>query len=70
MQRAVSFAFVLAVAFAGCATTQPWEREQLARPAMNPDGDANREALRRHVLTTREGASGSMGGGGGGCGCN
>ena len=54
----------------GCATTQPWEREQLSRPAMDPDGDGDREDLRRHVLTTREGASGSMGGGGGGCGCN
>lgn len=54
----------------GCATTQAWEREQLARPAMAPDGDADRESLARHVLTTREGAVGSLGGGGGGCGCN
>jgi len=54
----------------GCATTKPWEREQLARPAMSPDLDEDREDLRRHVLSTREGAAGSMGGGGGGCGCN
>lgn len=60
----------VALCATGCATTQPWERETLSRPAMDIDGDADREDLRRHVLTTREGASGSMGGGGGGCGCN
>lgn len=54
----------------GCATTQPWERELLAKPAMSPDGDADREALRQHYLGTREGAVGGFGGGGGGCGCN
>lgn len=67
----VSFgALGISGAISGCATTQPWEREQLARPAMNPDGDADREDSRRHMLSTREGSSGSMGGGGGGCGCN
>lgn len=54
----------------GCATTRPWEREHLASPAMAPDGDGDREALRGHVLGTREGAEGGFGGGGGGCGCN
>lgn len=54
----------------GCATTQPWERETLTRPAMSPDGDLERVALRDHVQATREGALGGMGGGGGGCGCN
>lgn len=55
---------------AGCATTQAWEREMLADPAMDPDPDGDREALRQHALGTREGASGGFGGGGGGCGCN
>lgn len=54
----------------GCATTRGWEREALARPAMDPDGDPERVALREHVQGTREGALGGMGGGGGGCGCN
>lgn len=64
--------FVAAVAFtaASCATTQPWERELLAKPAMSPDGDPGREALRHHFRSTREGAVGGFGGGGGGCGCN
>ncbi|KAB2905556.1 MAG: DUF4266 domain-containing protein [Kofleriaceae bacterium] len=54
----------------GCARTRPWQRENLARPEMVPDGDSGREALRHHVLSTREGAVGGFGGGGGGCGCN
>jgi hypothetical protein len=61
---------LLAALLTGCATTQPWEREELARPAMSMDGDPDRLDLRTHVLTTREGAVGSLGGGGGGCGCN
>ncbi len=64
-------AAVLLLGAAGsCARTRPWERELLARPEMAPDGDPDREALRRHMLGTREGAVGGEGGGGGGCGCN
>lgn len=63
--------FVLSVlALGGCATTQPWEREDLARRVMDMDGDVDANALRQHVLSVREGTSGGLGGGGGGCGCN
>ena len=55
---------------AGCATTRAWQREQLAKPVMDPDPDPDREALRHHLLGVREGAVGGFGGGGGGCGCN
>lgn len=65
-----SLVLLLLGALAGCATTKPWQREHLARPAMAPDGDPDREALRQHLLGTREGAIGAGGGGGGGCGCN
>jgi len=58
------------LALAGCRTTQPWQREQLARPQMAPDLDRDREALRQHMMGTREGAHGGFGAGGGGCGCN
>ena len=58
------------LAATGCATTRPWEREALSRGVMRMDGDAEEEALRHHVLSTREGTAGSLGGGGGGCGCN
>ena len=60
----------LLVLLAGCATTQPWEREVLADPVMAPDEDGDRSALRQHVHGVREGAVGGFGGGGGGCGCN
>ena len=55
---------------AGCRTTRPWQRENLARPVMAPDAEPDREALHHHYLGTREGAAGGFGGGGGGCGCN
>lgn len=54
----------------GCATTQAWERETLAKRCMAADPSPFREALRHHYLSTREGAVGGLGGGGGGCGCN
>jgi hypothetical protein len=54
----------------GCATTQPWERETLAKRCMAPDGNEHAQGLRHHYLSTREGAVGGLGGGGGGCGCN
>ena len=55
---------------AGCATTQPWERETLAKPVMAPDAAPRRLSLKQHYLSTREGSVGGFGGGGGGCGCN
>lgn len=67
--RLILLAFSV-VLFTGCATTQPWEREALASEVMAVDGDADEEALRHHVLSTREGTAGGFGGGGGGCGCN
>ena len=60
----------IAVVLHGCATTQPWERETLAKRCMAPDADPFRLALKHHYLSTREGAVGGLGGGGGGCGCN
>lgn len=60
----------LLVTSVGCATTQPWERETLAKRCMAPDGNVHAQSLRYHYLSTREGAVGGLGGGGGGCGCN
>jgi hypothetical protein len=68
--RRALIAIAFLAATSGCATTKPWERENLAREEMSPDGDAARERLRHHVMSVREGAVGSLSGGGGGCGCN
>jgi len=54
---------------AGCVNVQPWERGNLADPAMsehNPLGGMMSE----HMWFSREAASGGRGVGGGGCGCN
>lgn len=67
----IAFALALTLgAVTGCVTTKAWKRQHLAKPEMAADGDPDREALRTHMLGTREGAVGGFGGGGGGCGCN
>lgn len=57
-------------ALAGCKTIRADQRETLAKPAMALDPEPGANALRQHVLITREGSVGGFGGGGGGCGCN
>jgi hypothetical protein len=55
----------------GCAhpprpPIQPWQREHLAKRALNFD----EEGFRDHLYETREGAALGHGSPGGGCGCN
>lgn len=52
------------------ARVQPWERETLAGPTMNPDRDPLRSAMSEHIYFSREASSGGRGVGGSGCGCN
>lgn len=70
MKLSLTVASLAVLAIGACSTTKPYQRATLAKPEMAPDGDSHREALRHHVLSTREGAVGGFGGGGGGCGCN
>ena len=67
-------AAAVALALAGCAWAppQPWEKGELARPAMQFDPPAERLEARyqEHVYQSKEAASGGFGVGGGGCGCN
>jgi len=61
------------VAAAGCATIappKPWERGDLAKPAMQIDPDRLETKIQQHVYTSKEAATGGYGVGGGGCGCN
>ena len=57
---------------AGCAHlgVRPWQREVLARDAMQLDGQPLDTALDDHIYFSKEGTSGGRGFGGGGCGCN
>jgi len=63
--------FALAVhVIAGCATVQPWEKGNLAKPAMTFNGDPLDDRYTQHIYTSKEDASGGYAVGGGGCGCN
>lgn len=57
----------------GCAAPQPWvkphERERLADPIMQWQGDLLAAKHSQHVRDIREGARGANGVQGGGCGC-
>lgn len=72
--RRILFALLLAgtAVLAGCATlgVKPWERDQLARPEMQPDGSPLEDAIDDHIYFSKEASSGGRGFGGGGCGCN
>lgn len=67
---ALALAVVLAATLGACATVSPWEREDLARPDMQFEGNRDRSAGEEHATEVREGSTGGLGGGGGGCGCN
>jgi hypothetical protein len=55
---------------AACSTVAPFEREHLARAAMDFESEGGETAFRAHVHDSREGATGGHGSTGGGCGCN
>jgi hypothetical protein len=61
---------VVAFAVSGCATTEPWERETLARSHMQLAPDESLAAGEEHARAYREGSSGGGAAKGGGCGCN
>lgn len=54
----------------GLVRVQPYERGNLARPAMSGDLDSLHTAMTEHAYFSREASFGGGGVGGGGCGCN
>ena len=74
MRHVLRLIMVLAaVATAGCGTLQPpqpWERGDLAKPAMQIDPDRLETKIQNHIYASKEAATGGYGVGGGGCGCN
>ncbi len=70
--RGIAAALALATAVAGCAWAppKPWEKGELARPAMQFDADRLEARYQEHVYQSKEAATGGYGVGGGGCGCN
>jgi len=72
MRRALLLIFLASplALTAGCASVQPWEKGNLAKPAMTFNPDPLDERYTQHIYTSKENASGGYGVGGGGCGCN
>jgi hypothetical protein len=72
--RNLAFAALIAAIamLSGCSTigVKPWERDQLARPAMQLNAYPLDAAIDDHVYFSKEASSGGRGFGGGGCGCN
>jgi hypothetical protein len=60
----------IALALAGCAQVQPWEKGNLAKPEMSFESDPLQARYEQHIFFSKENASGGYGVGGGGCGCN
>jgi hypothetical protein len=68
-----ALAVVLAGALSGCAAYAPpqaWEKQFLAKLAMQFDYDKLDAKNIQHIYFSKEGAAGGYGIGGGGCGCN
>ena len=65
-------AITVTVTVAGCALqpVQPWEKGDLAKPAMGFSMDPLDDRFTQHIYNSKENASGGYGAGGGGCGCN
>lgn len=69
---ALALACTLSLVSGGCAMTppQPWEKGDLAKPAMTMGADPLDQRFVQHIYGSKENASGGYGVGGGGCGCN
>jgi hypothetical protein len=69
--RRVAIAAVFGGLLSGCAHlgAQPWERDLLAKPTMQPNAGIDL-GLDDHIYFSKEASSGGRGFGGGGCGCN
>ena len=63
-----ALAATAALAIAGCAGVEPWERDLHARADMQ--ADAQDAAIDDHIYFSKEASSGGRSFAGGGCGCN
>lgn len=60
------------IALAACSSmgVKPWERNTLAKPAMEMTADSLDLSFDEHIYFSKEASSGGQGFAGGGCGCN
>jgi hypothetical protein len=57
------------IALGGCAVS-PWNRDLMAKRAMQFNVHPNLTAFNEHIYFSKEGSSGGRTSDGGGCGCN
>ena len=64
--------FIYLVVLSGCSSmgVEPWERDLLAKPSMQPVPNYFENFYDEHIYFSKEASSGGQGVGGGGCGCN
>jgi hypothetical protein len=65
----VALVAILTTACSGLGV-QPWERDLLAKPAMQLSVSPVIDAIDDHISFSKEAATGGRSFGGGGCGCN
>lgn len=72
MIRTFGLVAVTALLCVGCSSmgVEPWERDILAKDAMQLTTDELEAATDDHIYFSKEASSGGRGFGGGGCGCN
>ncbi len=63
-----AFVSVLSV-LAGCTEVAPWQRGDLANPAMTEENSTQQKQLRSHLYSSREAGTVGAAGKGNGCGC-
>lgn len=67
---------VMLALLSGCSSlgekwgVKPWQRNELARQAMQPSPDYFDNFFDEHIYFSKEASTGGQGIGGGGCGCN
>ncbi|WP_233546083.1 DUF4266 domain-containing protein [Salinibius halmophilus] len=70
MMKKLVLVIASAMVLTGCATVQPWERNNLAKQEMLWTPNPVQARFDAHVYGAKETAFGGMQAAGGGCGCN
>ena len=72
MMKRILYPLCLQLLLSGCTLEEvrPWDRDLLAKPAMQLVVNPTEQLLDEHIYFSKEASSGGRGVGGGGCGCN